>query len=318
MKQSVLAIHGAVAGIIAGAIVAAWFFALDVAAGSPLLTPAVLGSLVFGQEFSGMGAGAVAAYSLLHFGVFAALGAAAAVFLGWVGAAPGIMVGLVFGLGVLNVFHYGALLMGGVIASLTLPYAHVMSANLLGGAGYAAYLHRARRSPRPLGPAILLEPPLLRRGLKVGALGAVAVAAWFFLLDLITGRPFFTPAALGSAVLLGVDGVNQVRVTAGIVAAYSMLHLAAFAAIGVLCVWTAERVTTVPGRWLVVAMSLVVLEGLFIGTAGTLLSWVMDELAWWAVLVGNLAAVGAMWRAIWTMYPELHRRLLREPVATAV
>ena len=38
---------------------------------------------------------------------------------------------------------------------------------------------------------------ILRDGIVAGVLGATAVAAWFFLVDLILGRPFYTPIGLG-------------------------------------------------------------------------------------------------------------------------
>jgi hypothetical protein len=46
---------------------------------------------------------------------------------------------------------------------------------------------------------------VLREGFWAGCIGAGAVAAWFFVIDLINGRPFFTPAMLGSAVFWGAS-----------------------------------------------------------------------------------------------------------------
>ena len=45
---------------------------------------------------------------------------------------------------------------------------------------------------------------VLKEGLILGLIGAAAVAAWFLLVDLIAGRPFFTPAVLGSFVFFGL------------------------------------------------------------------------------------------------------------------
>ena len=44
---------------------------------------------------------------------------------------------------------------------------------------------------------------ILREGFVGGCIGAAAVATWFLLVDTIGGRPFFTPAMLGSAVFFG-------------------------------------------------------------------------------------------------------------------
>jgi hypothetical protein len=45
-----------------------------------------------------------------------------------------------------------------------------------------------------------------------GLLVAVGVALWFLVLDLLQGRPFFTPADIGSALLHGARGVESVVV----------------------------------------------------------------------------------------------------------
>ena len=39
---------------------------------------------------------------------------------------------------------------------------------------------------------------ILREGFIAGLIGAGAVALWFLIVDMIAGRPFFTPAMLGS------------------------------------------------------------------------------------------------------------------------
>jgi hypothetical protein len=68
-----------------------------------------------------------------------------------------------------------------------------------------------------------------RRGIVAGTIGAVTVAVWLFVIDLILARPFLTPAALGSALLQGIREYEMVQVTPGVVLGYTALHLAAFA-----------------------------------------------------------------------------------------
>jgi hypothetical protein len=62
---------------------------------------------------------------------------------------------------------------------------------------------------------------LLARGIITGLFGAAAVAMWFFFIDFSDGHPFRTPAALGSALLFGITGVELVKITFGVVAAYT-------------------------------------------------------------------------------------------------
>ena len=68
---------------------------------------------------------------------------------------------------------------------------------------------------------------LLARGLITGLFGAAAVALWFFFLDFSDGHPFRTPAALGSALLFGITGVETMKITFGIVALEIALYVAA-------------------------------------------------------------------------------------------
>src|SRR5713226_7810426 len=179
MQHPVRMTHGAVGGLLAGAVVALWFLAVDVASGNPFLTPTLLGSTVFEQPLVYPSIRLVALYSLLHFAAFGMLGALWVRLLYAIRAEPGLGLGMFFGVVVLNAFHYSALLLGGITAVVVLPPVHVLLANLLGGMVFMFYLHRAWHSEAPIGIAALLQYPLLRRGIGVGLLGAGAVAVWF-------------------------------------------------------------------------------------------------------------------------------------------
>ena len=73
---------GLYGGLLAGAVVAAWFFASDAVAGVPFRTPAVLAYLFFHRDTLEISVELVAFYTILHLGVFAALGIATAMVLG--------------------------------------------------------------------------------------------------------------------------------------------------------------------------------------------------------------------------------------------
>src|SRR3712207_5404647 len=47
--------------------------------------------------------------------------------------------------------------------------------------------------------------PLLHDGVIAGLIGAAVIAVWFFIVDAIAGRPFFTPATLGHGLLDVLD-----------------------------------------------------------------------------------------------------------------
>src|SRR5437867_12067948 len=90
MKRSLhgLIADGVVGGVLAGLVVALWFLVVDSVAGRPLHTPAVLASVLARQEIAAPTFRLVAAYSVVHFGVFALLGIAMAAALGALEAPP--------------------------------------------------------------------------------------------------------------------------------------------------------------------------------------------------------------------------------------
>src|SRR5882672_6625035 len=146
---------------------------------------------------------------------------------------------------------------------------------------------------------------LLTRGLITGLFGAAAVALWFFFIDFSDGHPFRTPAALGSALLFGVSKAEAMQVTLPIVAAYTLIHVIAFAIAGTIFVAIAEQVErasslvllTVPAA---IALEAVVVTGLALGG-----DWVLGAVGVWSVLVANLLAVVSMGWYVWRTHPTL-------------
>ncbi len=310
-------VHGVVGGLLAGVSIALWFFVVDLFAGDPLHTPLELGRALFGVASNGGEGSSVLLYTLLHFGTFAIVGALAAAFLASAGIAPRIGLGLFFGICVLTAIHYVGLLLTDERLLDVLPAAHVVGANLLAGVLLMTHLHRVQKEERPLGWAALIDHPLLAEGLKVGIIGAGTVAVWFFLIDIAMSSPFHTPAALGSAVFLGADGPASIAVTPAIVAAYTVLHLAVFAVIGIAFVATARSVEQLPSITLYVIMGGILLEAVTFSTLVAFGDWVLGSVSIWAVGVANLLAVAAMGGWIWREHPGF-RKSVREGVGVTV
>ena len=316
MRRSTTAADGVIGGVLAGAVVAAWFFVLDAATGVPLQTPRALAAALLGHEPSLTTARLVAVYSLLHFGVFAILGLGAVWLMRVTGETPRLMTGALFGVGALSAVHYGGLLMLGIPVLTLLPPLHVLAANLLGGVVMMLYIHRVTREELPFGPAMLKHHALITEGLVTGAIGAGAIALWFLILDAAEGRPLFTPAALGSAVLLGAESPADVRMTAGIVGAYTIVHILAFFAVGIAVAWGARQLERTPAMWLVALLAVIMLEGLFLGIMTSLAMWVLGAIGLWAIVIGNLVAVAAMGYRTWATRPELRARFAHVPAET--
>src|SRR5216117_3854421 len=74
---------------------------------------------------------------------------------------------------------------------------------------------------------------ILREGFIAGCIGAAAVAVWFLIVDTVNGRPFFTPAMLGSAVFWGAHDPSQVVIEYSRIIGYTMIYGSDFIVSGV-------------------------------------------------------------------------------------
>lgn len=132
-------------------------------------------------------------------------------------------------------------------------------------------------------------------GLIVGALGAVTVALWFLILDLIHSQPLYTPALLGEAVLHGVQAASEgVEVEPALVAIYSGVHLGLFAVFGLVTAWVIQKFKQTPILGYLLVFFFVFFE---FGFYVFILAWarpIAGQLADWAILVGNGLAVVVM------------------------
>ncbi len=128
------------------------------------------------------------------------------------------------------------------------------------------------------------------RGIIAGLVGAITTALWFFFLDGSEGQLLRTPAFLASVVLrMGTGDASFVPV-----AAYSVLHGAAFIAVGLGVSWFLHRFRDVPTVGLAIVLGVILF--VLIAYAGVFVTGVnvVDELDWAVVLTGNLLAAGGM------------------------
>lgn len=302
----------------AGAVVALWFLVVDVVTAEAFRTPSLLASEILGEPTAVPSARLVLTYTVLHFGVFAALGAATGWLFALTGVAPGLLAGAVFGIGILNGAHYGGLVITGVDLLTVLPVVHVLGANLAGGMLMMAYLHRTWHVESPIGLRALERYPVILEGLATGLLGALAVAVWFFVVDIAASAPLFTPAAMGSAVFFGAGSPNDIQYTTGVALAYTVVHVLAFAAVGLVFAWVAHRLERQPAFWLMPLMAFIVLEGIFVAASGILAGWVLGAIGWWAIVIGNLLAVATMAWWVWMSHPRLREAVGQRLAETRV
>jgi hypothetical protein len=155
---------------------------------------------------------------------------------------------------------------------------------------------------------------ILREGFYAGCIGAAAVAAWFLLVDTINGRPFFTPAMLGSAVFWGATHPTQVVIEFSRIVGYTMIHVSAFVVIGTfVAALMAQTEETPPTLFLVVVLACFFEVGFYVLVA-LLAQPLLGALAWWNVAIGNAIAATAMGLYLWRSHPAIAAQLRAHPL----
>ncbi len=148
-------------------------------------------------------------------------------------------------------------------------------------------------------------------GVAAGVFGALSVALWFFLGDAAAGRPLYTPAVIGSALFHGAVSAEEVRVTARIVTEYSIVHIAVFLTLGVAISQLAAEAEDGPPLISSLLIPFLVIETLFMAALFMLGTWVLEELGWGSILVGNLLAATSMWAYLARCHPVLRDLISR-------
>lgn len=151
---------------------------------------------------------------------------------------------------------------------------------------------------------------IVTEGITAGALGATAVAAWFLLYDAAQGRPYFTPALLGSVLFHGLRDVSAVSIAWPLVLGYSLFHWAAFALFGIAAAGLLARADRQPTLLFVFVMLVCCFEVFALALVAVLAEWLFEALAWWSIAVANALAVVVMLsflgRRHWQAWQGLH------------
>jgi hypothetical protein len=137
---------------------------------------------------------------------------------------------------------------------------------------------------------------MLREGIVAGLIGAAVVALWFLLLDVARGRPLFTPALLGAAVFHGATSPEGVALAAGPVIGYTVLHVLAFVAFGIVASSLLRVSEQEPPAFIAFVVLFAAFEVFFFAVLGAFGRSLLGALVWWAIFTGNLlASVGMLW-----------------------
>ncbi len=306
--------RGVASGLLGGTALALWFLLVDASRGTPFRTPAFLASSVLGLEGLDMSLGPVILFTAVHFGAFIALG----IFLSWVLSqvkiSSNVLLGLVVGFALFDLVFYTSLSVTGVDVVRELGWPEVLVGNLVAGVVMMGFMHMAGATAPVMWWQAAAHNRIVQEGMTAGLLGAVVVALWFLLFDIMRGEPFFTPAALGSALFLGAGSIDQVQVTAWTVLGYTVMHFAAFGVTGFLAAAIATQAEETPPLLLGAILLFVAFEAFFLGLLAMVAEFLLGPLAWWSIAVGNVLATVAMGYYLWKKHPKLREALAEDPL----
>ena len=149
---------------------------------------------------------------------------------------------------------------------------------------------------------------IVREGFLAGFLGATAVAVWFFVVDMIGGRPLFTPNVLGEG-MLRIFGRSPEPQFVNVIW-YTIFHYAAFTLAGIIAVILVHAGERMPS---VLAGSMILFVAIELGLYGLvamLQESVLGNFAWYQILAGNLLAAVLMGTYLWRSHPLLKTGLV--------
>ncbi|MGH7540121.1 MAG: hypothetical protein ACRELC_03885 [Gemmatimonadota bacterium] len=305
---------GIVAGLLAGVVLAVLFYFYDLGQGAPLRTPAFLWGALTGQAEIEPTTGVIVAFTIVHFIVWAALGVLAALLIEWGGLPRNFLIGAAYGLFACSVVFYLGLIRAPDDIVLSAPgWPAVFFGNTLAGVVMFTHLHWSSTEPGVIGMLAFLQAHrTTRQGITAGLVGAITVALWFLLIDSMLREPLFTPAALGTILFRGGGGPQDVVIAAGPVVGYTLVHVAFFVLFGVILSGLTDQVERFPPLIFGLVILFVVFEVFFVAGVAILGRWVLEELAWWSVLIGNVLAAATMTFYMWKVHPALAGQLKSE------
>jgi hypothetical protein len=147
-----------------------------------------------------------------------------------------------------------------------------------------------------------------REGIVAGVLGAATIAVWFFVLDIFSGRPFYTPTVLGTALFrhgIGLDQPQMLPISLEMVLFYTWVHGLAFCVVGGLAAKLLALAEENLNVGFGILLFFVIFEFGFVATASIFAEPILEALAWPTVLVGNLLAAVAMATYFWRRHPHM-------------
>ena len=166
-------------------------------------------------------------------------------------------------------------------------------------------------TPTTVSASSLDTTRVYQEGIVAGILGGLTVAVWFLVVDLVQGRPLYTPTVLGTALFgRGVwpATLESVPPSLEMVAMFTWVHLLAFAVVGVVVSRLIAMAEEHPSLGFGFVLLFVILEACFIAGVMIVAAPVLRALTWPAILVANVLAAAVMTGYFWLRHPTMAMR----------
>src|SRR5438034_297894 len=118
----------------------------------------------------------------------------------------------------------------------------------------------------PQASSSIVDTRIYQEGIVAGVLGALTVALWFLVVDMMHGRPFYTPTVLGQALFgRGVwpATLETMPPSLDMVLMFSWVHGLAFVVIGVVAAYLIAVAERNPSLGFGIVLMFVILEACF-------------------------------------------------------
>ncbi|MCO4101136.1 MAG: hypothetical protein HEQ38_17425 [Gemmatimonas sp.] len=150
---------------------------------------------------------------------------------------------------------------------------------------------------------------MFREGVNAGLIGALTIALWFLILDVIRGDLLGTPVMLGNSLISIFLQPGELPSRAGAFLLYTVFHVAAFAGVGLLFAWGMNAAERTPSAFIGFAGLFIVFEIGWLGWTAVLAEGRFGELSWLQVFLANLIAAGVMGYYLFRQHPGLAGRV---------
>ena len=154
-----------------------------------------------------------------------------------------------------------------------------------------------------------MKPQMIREGITAGIIGALAIAIWFVVLDLVQGDLLGTPIMLGTSLLSVFLGAGEIPSRAAAFLLYTVYHFSAFMVVGLIFAWVVNASERTPSALIGFGGLFIIFEVGWLGWTAVLAQGQYGSLSWLQVFLANLIAAACMGFYLFRQHPGLATRV---------